>query len=84
MEDIRYEKHNDKSTKRKVTDEILWFNGIDRIDSKIGYIDGNVVTCCKHCNFAKDALTQKEFKDLIFKIYNHWAKPNRLLGSTPR
>lgn len=28
-------------------------NGIDRLDSNIGYVVDNVVTCCKHCNHAK-------------------------------
>lgn len=28
-------------------------SGIDRIDSKIGYVDKNVVSCCEICNFMK-------------------------------
>lgn len=39
---------------RATTGEIrIKFNGIDRIDSLTGYHLGNVVPCCKFCNFAK-------------------------------
>ena len=30
--------------------DILLRNGIDRMDSQIGYLLGNVVSCCKQCN----------------------------------
>lgn len=36
-------------------------NGIDRIDSSVGYISGNCVTCCGQCNIAKKTLTKEEF-----------------------
>jgi|ERR1035437_66929 hypothetical protein len=36
-------------------------NGIDRIDSNIGYIKNNVVPCCKICNFAKNDLPYDKF-----------------------
>jgi hypothetical protein len=32
------------------------FNGVDRVDSSVGYIEGNCVPCCKFCNYAKRAL----------------------------
>ena len=32
-------------------------NGIDRIDSSIGYIESNVVSCCDNCNTMKMALS---------------------------
>ena len=28
-------------------------NGIDRLDNTLGYVKGNVVPCCKICNYAK-------------------------------
>jgi hypothetical protein len=36
-------------------------NGADRIDSKGAYEDGNVVPCCKTCNFLKGKLDVHEF-----------------------
>ena len=36
-------------------------NGIDRIDSSIGYIRDNCVTCCGGCNIAKGKKTPEEF-----------------------
>jgi hypothetical protein len=49
------------------------YNGIDRIDSSIGYTKNNVVCCCKKCNWAKQKYSQKEFSDWVKKIYNYWA-----------
>ena len=40
------------------------YNGIDRVDSSIGYVTGNVVPCCKPCNYAKNELSQSEFLQL--------------------
>lgn len=37
------------------------YNGIDRIDNHLGYIDGNVVPCCKICNWAKGKQSHAEF-----------------------
>lgn len=41
------------------------YNGIDRIDSNIGYIKNNVVACCKYCNRAKSDMSLNEFKNWI-------------------
>lgn len=46
------------------------YNGIDRIDNNKGYIVKNVVPCCFHCNSAKGTLSQKDFFELISKIYS--------------
>lgn len=53
----------------KTSDTVIYFNGIDRINSKDGYFINNVVPCCKHCNTAKNTFTQQEFKDWIKKAY---------------
>lgn len=37
------------------------YNGVDRRDSDKGYIEGNVVSCCKTCNYAKGKLGEQEF-----------------------
>ena len=44
------------------------YNGIDRINSKLGYVKGNVRPCCKACNFAKGSMPEKNFYDLDAKI----------------
>lgn len=56
-------------SKGLVSSTKVQINGIDRINSDIGYTDGNCVPCCKHCNFAKNSLTQMEFKSWISKVY---------------
>ena len=37
------------------------FNGIDRIDSKQGYIKSNCLPCCTRCNQSKGDLTVSKF-----------------------
>lgn len=44
--------------------------GIDRVDSKIGYITSNIVPCCSICNTIKLDFTYTEFTQQIIKIYN--------------
>lgn len=36
-------------------------NGIDRVNNDIGYEDGNVVPCCKLCNYFKKNYTVEQF-----------------------
>ena len=37
------------------------YNGIDRVDSSLGYTANNVVPCCGTCNIAKKDKSQEEF-----------------------
>jgi len=37
------------------------YNGIDRLDSKLGYIPGNCVPCCSVHNYMKGDLSLQEF-----------------------
>lgn len=37
------------------------YNGIDRRDNFKGYVEGNVVPCCKYCNWMKNAFEEKLF-----------------------
>lgn len=46
-------------------------NGIDRIDSKIGYVSTNCVPCCKTCNFAKAEMSVEDFKAWLMRVYKH-------------
>jgi hypothetical protein len=49
----------------------FFYNGIDRINSALGYELENCVTCCKICNKAKDILSQDEFYKWIFKLHSN-------------
>jgi len=46
-------------------------NGIDRIDSSIGYNINNCVSSCKLCNSMKLDSRQKEFLEQVNKIYKY-------------
>ena len=65
-------------TRRKsLPDRLFSCNGVDRVNSFKGYVDGNVVSCCKNCNFAKRQLSVEEFYNWIEKVYSRrseWAQ----------
>jgi len=37
-------------------------SGLDRLDNKMGYVHGNIVPCCKRCNFVKGCLENAGFR----------------------
>lgn len=47
------------------------YNGLDRVDSSLGYSLDNVVPCCKTCNYAKNTMTYDEFRSWIMKVSDH-------------
>lgn len=47
------------------------YNGIDRLDNRVGYEPWNVVTCCKLCNYAKRDLTLTDFLDWVDRLTTH-------------
>ena len=53
-----------------VSDTVVTYNWIDRIDSDLWYTKDNVVTCCRYCNRAKMDLKQDEFLNHIKRIYD--------------
>ena len=55
------------------SDVVVKCNGIDRIDSEVGYTSKNTVPCCKYCNTAKNTMTQQEFKRWIVRVYENFA-----------
>lgn len=62
---------NEVKYKKKVNNaDPFRSNGLDRVNSSLGYSLDNVVPCCKHCNVAKASMSQAEFLDLISRIYN--------------
>lgn len=55
------------------------YNGIDRIDSSKGYIEGNVVPCCSTCNYAKRNMGVEQFLNWVSRIYkNQYVKPTEI------
>ena len=44
---------------------------IDRIDSNLGYVEGNIVITTTRVNVAKNDMTTEEFKKLISDLYNN-------------
>lgn len=49
-------------------------NGIDRLDSLLGYSIENVVTACKTCNFAKREMSYEDFMSWIARLTSYQAR----------
>ena len=47
------------------------YNGIDRLNNKIGYKSDNCVTACSTCNYLKGQLPEAEFLNQLTKIYKN-------------
>lgn len=45
-------------------------NGVDRVDSSLGYFVENCVPCCEMCNLMKKDYTQDEFLEKVKLIHN--------------
>lgn len=59
---------NDRNNKRA---KPFFYNGIDRIDSTIGYTENNCVSCCRTCNIAKSNNTKDYFLEWIYRVYTY-------------
>ena len=70
-------KNKEHFSKHRVSDEIVRHNGIDRIDSSVGYVPGNVVPCCKYCNMAKMDRTKEEFLKWAEETYQFFVLGNK-------
>ena len=53
----------------------LKHNGVDRINSSIGYIEGNVVSCCSMCNRMKLDYNVDTWINKVIKIAEHIKEP---------
>ncbi len=51
--------------------EDFLYNGIDRLESNRGYEIGNIVTCCKECNYLKWTKSINDFLIWLKMCYNH-------------
>ena len=62
---------NESKSKKRMSDHILKCNGIDRINSDLGYTVDNSTPCCKLCNFAKHTMTEVDFYSWVKRVYEH-------------
>jgi hypothetical protein len=46
-------------------------NGVDRVNSKLGYTMENCVSCCSMCNLMKNKFSIEDFLSKIKQIYNY-------------
>jgi len=65
-----------RSGKTASTRDIFKYNGIDRIDSTKGYVEGNVVPCCNACNELKSDKSREKFLARIESIHR-WQNRQR-------
>ena len=49
----------------------ITINGLDRVNSSMGYFDDNIVACCKDCNVAKLDKTEEEFLSWLRRLVAH-------------
>ena len=49
--------------------ESFLYNGLDRIDNDIGYVESNITPCCFFCNKMKGVLSVEDFMKHINKIF---------------
>lgn len=56
------------------SDKLGTGHGVDRIDSNLSYSLDNIRACCKDCNRAKAALTEQQFEELIYRIYENFKR----------
>ena len=63
------DRYNTKKNGRKTSDTIVYYNGIDRIDSKKGYIPENIQWVYSKINLMKYTLSNKRFIELCTMVY---------------
>lgn len=47
------------------------WNGIDRVDNKVHYVESNAVSCCKECNISKGKMTADAFIAMCKRVADH-------------
>lgn len=65
--------HSTSSRSFSAADAIV-YSGIDRINNRKGYVLGNVVPCCKRCNWSKRDMPLKEFFRMVALIHSRHRK----------
>lgn len=44
------------------------YNGLDRPDNALGYVESNVVPCCSQCNMAKGTMNRDQFVEWLDRL----------------
>lgn len=64
----------------------ILYNGIDRVDNSLGYLDSNTVSACGFCNYAKRGNSVQQFYVWIERVAQHHGKrekaPEQVCGTT--
>jgi len=54
---------------------ILYYSGLDRVDSNKNYTKNNVVPCCSKCNWLKNDFEMNEFLKMAENVYHNRSLP---------
>ena len=57
--------------KRNLSGTDYFANGVDRIDSELGYVEGNIVPCCWRCNKSKSKMSRDQFVQMCKEVAAH-------------
>jgi hypothetical protein len=63
-----------QKTAKRFLNMFMYYNGLDRINNKIGYTNENVKPCCAVCNKMKGTIDKKEFLEHIENIKSGLSK----------
>lgn len=64
--------------------DIIFANGVDRVNNNKGYETSNCVPCCKYCNVMKGTMSRQQFIDKCKKILYNLKVINRPKGHNQR
>ena len=64
-----HDRTNETKKGKLLSYTVVECNGIDRLVSGEGYVEGNVCSCCKYCNMAKSTMGVVEFLNYIQRVY---------------
>ena len=61
----------DNTSKEKIKNSTVYYNGIDRVNNKKGYTIHNSVACCFICNRAKQDMPYMEFVAWMVRLADY-------------
>lgn len=62
------EPRQERKPRVKTKSNSFVYNGIDRLNSSLGYTTVNCVSCCKHCNYMKRDMSYDDFIEKVKRI----------------